>query len=72
MKILLTALTAALVVTGCTTRTELIPECKDGILHYTFQQTRVETGTLLYKDTRVLTYEDGSVVKCIEEKQDED
>ena len=71
MKKLLIALATVLVITGCTTRTEIIPECKDGILHYTFQQTQVETGILQHKVTGVLTYEDDSVVKCVKEKQNE-
>lgn len=70
MKIkILVALLTVLTLTACTTRTEIIPECKDGVLHFTYKQTQHETGIIQKQVKGVLTYEDDSVVHCIEEEQ---
>lgn len=66
---ILVALLTVVTLTACTTRTQIIPECKDGILHFTYKQTQHETGIIKNQVKGVLTYEDNSVVRCIEEKQ---
>lgn len=66
---ILIALLTVVTLTACTTRTEIIPECKNGILHFTYKQTQHETGIIKNQVKGVLTYEDDSVVRCIEEKQ---
>ena len=68
MKKLLPILILSILMIGCSVRTEITPECKNGVLYYTYEQTYVDSWETIKKYTGILTYKDGSIVKCVKEK----
>lgn len=54
-----------LLMTGCTSRIQLIPECKDGVLHYTYIVTQQELNIVEKNISGILQYQDGTPVKCV-------
>ena len=51
--------------TACTTRTTIVPECKDGFVYIEYKVVQQELNLVEIQFNGVLTYGDGTPVKCI-------
>ena len=63
---LLAILLLGLTLTACTTRTTIIPECKDGLVYFEYKQVQQELNITERQVSGILQYKDGTPVKCIE------
>lgn len=51
--------------TACTTRTTIVPECKDGLLYIEYKEVQQQLNLVEKQFNGILTYGDGTPVKCI-------
>lgn len=64
MKVL-AILLLGLSLTACTTRTTIVPECKDGLLYIEYKEVQQQLNLVEKQFNGILTYGDGTPVKCI-------
>ena len=64
MKVL-AVLLLGLSLTACTTQTTIVPECKDGFVYIEYKVVQQELNLVEKQFNGVLTYGDGTPVKCI-------
>lgn len=62
---LLAILLLGLTLTACTTRTTIVPECKDGLVYIEYKEVQQQLNLVEKQFNGVLTYGDGTPVKCI-------
>ena len=65
MKVIAVLLLLGLSLTACTTRTTIVPECKDGLVYIEYKVVQQELNLVEKQFNGVLTYGDGTPVKCI-------
>ena len=65
---LLAILLLGLTLTACTTRTTrttIVPECKEGLVYIEYKEVQQQLNLVEKQFNGILMYEDGSPVKCV-------
>ena len=65
---LLAILLLGLTLTACTTRTTIVPECKEGLVYIEYKEVQQQLNLVEKQFNGILMYEDGSPVKCVKQE----